>query len=269
MNKKVLIGFKSLTIAILFLSFVIYGCESNDNPVNQGTNNLKASNKVLVEFFTNTSCINCPPPGSYLDLVDSLKGVTINDTNVIIIRVHTSLYANDPFYDFNVPDNKARQDYYQAGLYNPICFLNGSNLPTYNSNKWTDSINVALAKKSTYAIADSNVYNSASRNGTLTLTIGQLSGVSVGDLKMHIAITEGHLYYTAPNGERWFENTLRKLVTPANGIDIQLSSGQLVNLIENYTLPEGIVEANSQIIIFLQSTSTAKIYAVDKKNILN
>ena len=35
-----------------FISFVIFGCESNDNPVNHGTNNLKATNKVLVELFT-------------------------------------------------------------------------------------------------------------------------------------------------------------------------------------------------------------------------
>ena len=145
--------------------------------------------------------------------------------------------------------------------------MNGSNLLAYNFNAWTDSLNLALSKKGTFAIADSNAYDTTSRNGTLTLTIGQLSGGIVGDLKMHIIITEGHLYYTAPNGERWFENTLRKLVTPAEGVSVSLSSGQSLNFIENYNLPVGINAKYSQIIVFLQSTSTAKVYAVDEKSL--
>lgn len=269
MNKKVFKIKKYFSLVAILLLMVIFGCESNDNPVNYKSQNLKASNKVLVELFTNTSCVNCPQPGGYLDLVDSLKGVTINDTNVVIIRVHTDLYPNDPFFNFNSVDNLVRENYYSAGLYNPIGFMNGANLLAYNFNSWTDSLNLALSKPGTFAIVDTNVYDTTSRNGTLNLTLGQLTGATVGDLKMHVMITEGHMYYIAPNGERWFENTLRKIVTPSDGIAISLSSGQSISLIQNYTLPQGINAKYSQIIVFLQSTSTAKVYAVDEKSLVN
>ena len=268
MNKKVFVSFKYFYLTVLSLSLIIFGCESNDNPLNHGTNNLKAANNVFVILFTNTSCINCPPPGGFLDRVDSLTGVTINDTNVVIVRVHSNLFANDPFYNYNKNDNDVMVNYYQGGDINPLGFMNGQYLPTYNQNVWTDSLNSALSKKSSFAIQDTNVFDTTSKTGIWNLTIGQLSGTAVGDLKMYVVITEGHLYYTATNGERWFENIFRGFVTPSTGIDISLSPGQSVNLIENYSIPAGVIAANSQIIVYLQSVSTAKVYAVDKKTIV-
>ena len=268
MTKKVFVSFKYFSLVMLLLSLLIYGCESNDNPLNHSSNNLKAANNVLVILFTNTSCINCPFPGGYLDLVDSLKGVTINDTNVVIIRVHSNLFANDPFYNFNKTDNDAMVNYYHGGDFNPLGFMNGQYLPNYNYNIWTDSLNNALSKKSSFAIQDTNVFDTTSKNGIWNLTIGQISGTAVSDLKMYIVITEGHLYYTATNGERWFENTFRSFVTPSTGIDISLSPGQSINLIENYSVPAGVIAANSQIIVYLQSVSSGQIYAVSERKIV-
>jgi thioredoxin-related protein len=52
-------NFKSpLVFLILSISVFLYSCESNDGMIVKGDPYAKATNKVLVELFTNTSCVS-------------------------------------------------------------------------------------------------------------------------------------------------------------------------------------------------------------------
>lgn len=255
-------------LSILMLSLAYFSCESNDGWLVQSSGNLKANSKVLVEFFTNTSCFPCVPANNYLDRIDSLKGVTSNDTNVIIIRYHTnSPGPNDPFYNFNIPDNTKRIQYYSV-VGTPVAYLCGKKLPGFQDFTWTNAINLQMYQSAVVTITLTNKYDSLSRNDTVIAQIKQISGSPVSDLVVHIVIAENKLFYNAANGEKIFENTFRQFATQPDGESISLNPGQTITFSKAYTLRNGINPVDSDIIIFVQGLSSKTVFGVEKKKIL-
>lgn len=247
-----------LPLVILGLSVFLYSCESNDAPVTYSSIT-GSSNKALVEIFTNTSCVPCVAANQYLD--------AITDTNVIIIRTHTTLYPNDPFYLYNATDNGARQTYYNAANANPQAFLFGSYMGIFNANNWTSQLNAKLNSSRNMGVTISKTYDTTTRAGNLNITINQTSGANVSDLVYHIALTENGLAYNAPNGEHVFEQVLRDLLTSPNGDALNISSGQSINLQKSFTLPAEITDRNASIIVFTQSVSTKEVFGVQSVKI--
>jgi hypothetical protein len=243
-----------LPLVVLGLSLFLYSCESNDAPVTYSSISAN-TNKVLVEMFTNTSCIPCVVANQYLDAV--------TNPNVIIIRAHTTLYPNDPFYLYNITDNDARQTYYNAANANPKAFLLGTYMGNYNANNWTNVLNAQLSASRNMGIVINRTYDSTTRAGNLNVAINQSAGATVGDLVFHIALTEDELLYNAPNGEDVFEQVLRDLLTGPNGDALNISSGQTVNLTKSFTIPAAINDRHANIIVFTQSTSTKEVFGVE------
>jgi len=254
----------TLTIIGLFLfSVMFYSCESNDNPVVQNASNKKSQSKVLFEFFTAVNCPNCPPPGHFLDLIDSLKGVSINDTNVVIIRYHSNYNGYDPYYLFNPTGSAARHNYY-GYLWNPAGSLMGTNLPNFDQSVWLNNINSALEKKNLVDIGMANTYDTLSKNGTVDLSLKLSSASTDNDLKLFILITENELAYAGTNGETVHQNTYRQMLTDNAGDALSLQPGVLQNVSKSYLLKNGIKTANSSIVVFVQSQSSKTVYGVEK-----
>ncbi|HEY5125288.1 MAG TPA: Omp28-related outer membrane protein [Ignavibacteria bacterium] len=264
-------NFKSpLVFLILSISVFLYSCESNDGMIVKGNPDAKATNKVLVELFTNTSCVPCVQANNFLNGVNNLSGVTNNDTNVIIMRVHTTLFAGDPYYNFNVPVNFARQQYYNAGLSNPRGFLMGTSMGSFNTSNWTNALNERLKTTNAFSINLSASYDSTEREAILNIQLNQLSGSSLPDFVMHAAVVENGLIMDppAPNGEVDFENTLRDLVTPTGGEPFNITPGQTISFVKSFTLKSGIKAFNTDIIIFVQSVSTKEVFGVVKQKLV-
>jgi hypothetical protein len=249
---------------VLIIAVVFYSCEFNNNPATSISGIVKR--KVLVELSTNVNCVNCPPSDDYLALIDTaIAGITSSDTSVITLRMHSSIFNGDPFYQFNIPINSARQNYYFV-YSNPWGILNGSRMPAFNSQTWTNSINLALAQDETQEISYTNSFDSVTRNGTINISISQVSGSPASDLKLHVAIVESKLYYGGgSNGEVWFNNVLRDLITGGAGQDISLPFSSSIN----YTLMNNINPANADIIIFTQSLSSKEVFVVRKLKLVN
>jgi len=254
----------TLTIIGLFLiSVMFYSCESNDNPITQNISNKKSQSKVLMEFFTAVNCPNCPPPGHFLDLIDSLKGVSINDTNIVIVRYHSNYNGYDPYYLFNPTGSAARHNYY-GYLWNPAGTLMGVNLPNYDQSVWLNNINTSLEKKNPVEVGVANTYDTASRNGTVNISLKQSSTGSDNDLKLFVLVTENELAYTGTNGEKVHQNTYRDMLTNIAGDAITLQPGVLMNVDKSYTLKTGINPQNSHIVVFIQSQNGKTVYGVER-----
>ena len=243
-----------LPLAVLGLSLFLYSCESNDAPVASSSIS-PSTNKVLVELFTNTSCIPCVAANQYLDAV--------TNPNVIIMRVHTTLYPNDPFYLYNTTDNGERQTYYNSANANPKGFLLGTFMGNYNANNWTNSLNAQLEATRKMGIVINRGYDTISRAGNLNVAISQNSGTTVSDVVVHIAITENGLIYNAPNGETHFEQVLRDLITAPGGDALNISPGQTLSFPKSFTIPPAINDRNASIIVFTQSISSKEIFGVE------
>jgi hypothetical protein len=252
---------------LICLPIFLYSCESNDNIVYQTTKDTTVVNKTLVELFTNTSCIPCVSANTFLDGIKHCTGITNNDTNVIIIRYHSTIFPNDPFYLFNPAPNFARQQYYNA-LTNPRGYMMGTYMGAFDAATWINSINQKLASTNLMDISFTINYDTASRNGSLAIQVKQSGGTTQTDLVIHIAVTESELYYNASNGETEFDNTLRDLITGTNGESITVTSGQTTNLNHNFSIMNGIDIPNTEIIIFVQNTSTKEIFGVNKHKLM-
>lgn len=246
------------------ITFLLISCENNlDSPVSPNPD-LKSNSKVLVELFSNVMCVACIQSANYCDDISFLKGITINDTNVIIINIHTSLFPGDPFYAFNPQMNRAREVYYSA-LFNPMGFLMGSIMTApFSQEQWTNQINQRLNKTNDITINLNNVIDTVSKSGTLFIQAAQLSGTTQSNLKLHTAITEGNLYYNSPNGKTLYHNILRQMITSSGGEDISVTPGQTLNIVKNYNIDNRIIPNNSRIIVFIQNDSTKEILGAEK-----
>lgn len=226
---------------------------------------INATNKILVELFTNTSCIPCVEANTYLDEVFSLQGVTSNDANVVIIRYHTTLFAGDPFYLYNTPDQNARMAYYpNSAVVNPRTFLQGVYLGAFSASAWTNKLNDKLAETRTYAIKLTNTYDSVSRSGNIDMKVKQISGPVINDLVYHVVLTENFIQYTAPNGETHFDNTFRDFITPATGQPFTVSPGETKSFSSNpYSVSTAINQNNADITVIIQATNTREVLATE------
>lgn len=227
---------------------------------------INPTSKVLVEIFTNTSCIPCVEANTYLDEIFRLQGVTSNDANVVILRYHTTLFAGDPFYLYNTTDNNARMSFYpNAAIVNPRTFLLGGYMGAFSQTSWTNKINEFLSDTRTYAVKLTNTYDSVTRSGSINIQIKQVSGKVYNDLVYHVAVAENEIMYNAPNGETHFDNTLRDLVTPTTGQTFTISPGQTKSFNQSYSISPDIDQSKTDIVVFVQrnNNTTREVMAAE------
>lgn len=257
-----------IPILILIISLSIFSCEDNLNSPVHINPDLKANSKVLVELFSNVMCVACVQSANYCDDITYLRGVTINDTNVIAINIHTSLFPGDPFYIFNSTMNGSREEYYNV-LFNPSGYLMGSIMTSpFSAEQWTNQINQKLIKTNHFSVMLVNSFDTTAGTGTLSISVGQVSGQTYSNLKLYAVITESDLYFNSPNGKTIYNNVLRQMLNGYDGEDIVISQGQPVNLVKEYSLDNRINFKNSHIIVFLQNNSSKEILGVEKEKIL-
>lgn len=228
---------------------------------------INATNKILIELFTNTSCIPCVEANTYLDEIYNLNGVTNNDANVVILRYHTTLFANDPFYLYNTTDNNARMTFYpNSAIVNPRTYLLGTFIGNFSSSAWTNKINEKLVDTRTYAIKLTNTYDTVTRSGNLNVKIKQISGAVFNDLVFQIAVSENEIHYNAPNGETVFDNTFRDFITPPAGQPFTISPGQTNSYDQSYNIDNAINQDRADLTVFVQrNNNTGKdVFAVEK-----
>ena len=251
-----------------FLIFSLYSCESNDGDLIKGNPYITTNNKALVELFTNTYCIPCVAANTYLDNIDSLKGITSNDTNVIIVRVHSTFNTNDPFHQFCQPLNLARETYYNV-IGNPKGYLMGNSLGSFNSSNWTAQMNTQMQQSNSIGIRLTNTYDSTANTGTLNIYLSQVSGSQLTDPVMHVLVVENGIMLNppAPNGEVYFDNTMRDCLSDKDGDPFSIIPGQALTFQKNYTIKTGVNPANTYFVVFVQGKSAKTVFGVNKINV--
>lgn len=256
-----------LIVFLILSSFAFLSC-NNNNPVT--TNDLlPGNNNKLIEMFTNTRCTVCPPANEYCTAVETGSGITTDDSSVIIIRYHTTLYPNDPFYDFNPADNLARQNVYNAGTANPKAYLDGTFMGAFNNAGWTTQINQSLISECSLSMAISKTYNSIARTGTVSLKISNHEVNTTDSLRLFVAITESPISYSAPNGENVFYDVLRYIKPSPDGQHITLEVNKNSFYEFGFSLDSIINENNVYIITFVQNKKTLQVYGVEKTKLIN
>jgi hypothetical protein len=178
---------------------------------------------------------------------------------VAVIRYHVWWPgASDPFWIADSAENRARVNYYTV-TYAPDGRTDGQSIGYGEC-----AVAQRLAISSPLTITLNGTYNSGNRQGTVSAhLVNTSSGTVTGTLQF--LITENGIPYTAPNGERIFNNVARKFLPNQNGQSISIPVSGTLDTSRAFTLGSSWVSDSCCIVVFVQGSSheiyqAAKLY---------
>src|SRR5690606_37270504 len=184
----------------------------------------QSSRTVLIEEATNASCGPCAAQNPYFNGL-----LSENTANVVSIKYQAPYPGYDPMNAHNPSDVSNRIAYYPEITGVPTAMIDGK-VPTYGSypgflNGYAGApgaysqamINHAVSIESPFELEFDYTLteNDITVNATATCT-----GASSGNLKFHVVVIEKEIIFeSAPesNGEKVFENVMKKMLPTANG----------------------------------------------------
>ncbi len=176
---------------------------------------------LLVETFTNASCLSCAVQNPGLQsLLSDYAG------RVVTLNYHVGWPAEDPFYGHSAADVNARVQFYRiTGI--PYGEMNG--LPLTGAhyqgapvNLKAEMIEKVLAMPSPMQIRLDHKLSVGGDSLLIKMNIRALETLT-GDLAVFVAVVENSVQYELPpgtNGEKSFSHVLKKMLPDPQGLPL-------------------------------------------------
>ncbi|MFI5145461.1 MAG: Omp28-related outer membrane protein [Ignavibacteria bacterium] len=252
-----------ILIPVAAVVFLI-SCESNDNPTNSVYIPQPVNKKVLLEYFSNSSCVPCiEMHRSFIEPIDAVSGVTINDTSIVFVSWQYK-YPNtqDSVYWANPVQNAYRAAYYQV-LGAPQGNLDGNYMGSYSTQEWASQVNTEFDSTRYLNILLANTYDSIARTGSISANVQTLVTPSTNDNVIHFILTENNVnYISASNGIKVLNDVMRLMITDTSGVPFTFGGTQTIT--KNYSVDHKFVDSNCHLVVFIQSYGSQKVYGVEK-----
>lgn len=216
-----------------------------------------AKQYTIFEHFTNTSCGPCATqnPIFQSNILDN------NDGTVHHISYHPWWPSNqDPMYVHNIDENTARTQYYGVGAV-PTMILRG--------NQWTGGpagVSSSLIQSDIKDGSPLRVKVIETINGSqydLSILLESVNTIPGGTYVLHTAIIESNKTYPSPpgnNGETYFPNIFRKLISGVGGDTVVLASmGNSITKNLSYTMDPAWDANKIYVIAFVQNLGTKEV----------
>jgi len=186
---------------------------------------------------------------------------------VAIIRYHTWWPGSgDPYYQFNIPENTTRINYYGVNSV-PRLKIDG-NITGGSSSYWSSQISDELTVPASLDIRISGEYSNANRTGSLNITVIATDVITYSNLRLRIAITESYLFWHAPNGSDWHHQTFRDMLPNTSGVSFTISNGDTLTFNQDFSLSDQLVKDNCDIVVFVQSDNGRRILQGARRSIV-
>ncbi|MGC9110984.1 MAG: Omp28-related outer membrane protein [candidate division WOR-3 bacterium] len=208
---------------------------------------------VVMEDFTATWCTYCPGAARG---AEELKFRAFD--SVVVIAYHSS--SSDPFYTATAA---SRASYYGITGYPTMKIDGGQSVvgglhygtmyPTYRQI-FDDRKTVSSPLDIELAVT----YDSASRNGSLTIIVRNTSTSAVSG-QLHTVLTESHIYYPW-QGMDSLQDVERTMLPNAAGEAVTIPAGDSIVRTRNFTLNPSWVAKNCDLVVFVQDNSTRWMY---------
>jgi hypothetical protein len=181
-----------------------------------------------------------------------------------IIRYHW-YYPNssDPWYQYNITDNMARNNYY-GNNYSPHAWADGNIDMGSSTGGWSNSINNESNVDAPLVMTLSGVFYRDSLSGYLNVHIFVESNPALNNLKLRVALTQSGIHQTAPNGQAYHHNTFRDMFPTTAGLGVTLPEGDTLDYSIHFTVPSPIVIDSSELVAFVQSDQNRHIVQAAK-----
>jgi hypothetical protein len=164
--------------------------------------------------------------------------------------------SSDPYYQYNIPENTGRINYYGAD-YTPHLWLDGDVDGQWLSGGWENLILDEADVPSPMVINLVVDHDEASSTGTIDAVISATEVIEHTNLKVHFAITESNLpphgYYTEP-----INHAMRDMIPTHTGTSLSISQGDVVTEQVSYDMTD-FVMGECQIIAFVQSDTDKRV----------
>ncbi len=219
---------------------------------------INARQNVLFEHFTNTSCGPCAAQNP----VFQQNILEKNDGSVHHIAYHPWWPgADDPFYQFNIPENTNRTQYYGVNAV-PKIFMRGNHWNGSPASVTWNQIHQDAADGSPVRIVVSETTNGNTRNVHIEIQSVN-TPPSSGNWILHCAVIERNVTTATPpgtNGETYFPNVFRKFIKGVGGTGVILpAKGQSKTYDFSYTLDPVWNPDEIAVVAFLQNTVNKEV----------
>jgi len=218
---------------------------------------------VLFEAYTNASCGPCALENPSLDAFVAARFDTI-----CAIKYHTSWPGpGDPMYQFNIPDNTTRTNYYSINAV-PTLQVDGviQQVSGYTElSNLLNPYNTRLGKGSPLGltVVDSRVAGDSIK-ADITLTI--YSPLTAGNYKMRVCANERTITYGSPpgsNGETIFRDVFRTFFPNSTGTTISTTPG-VYNFSFTYKRNAAWVDSMIYTTVFVQNDNNKEVLNASK-----
>ena len=164
--------------------------------------------------------------------------------------------SSDPFYRNNIQENTARINYYGFG-YTPGGFADGETCG-YTYSQWIYRIMAHYDIDAPLDISLAGTIDQASGEGSLHIRIAATDEISWNGLKLRIALVEDSLYFQAPNGTLWHNQTMRDLIPNATGIALEIAEGETVEMDQEFWIPDAYDTHFCRFVVWVQADQSAR-----------
>lgn len=216
-----------------------------------------SSRTVLVEEFTNTSCIPCAEASPIIDAIVASMG----REKVVAVKYHAWFPGpTDPFYLAETEDNRARAEYYYVtGI--PHLRIDGTTVsPSLDSPRIVSDIETRLEQSPPLSLTAG--YEIAGNQYTVTARVAALEEPVYSDHVIHFAVVESGIHIDPPpgtNGETDFEHVMRRMLPSASGESFNISQGDTLTFQRQFALDASWNANNIETVVFVQSRGTLEI----------
>ncbi len=219
---------------------------------------------ILLEEWTNASCNPCAGNNPTIDAF-----VVANFSTIVPVKYHTWWPGSgDPMYQYNIPENTDRTNYYGIGGV-PHVIMGGVTHPVYpytTTGSLQDGYDVQMSAGTPLeiSITDTRVTGDSIR---ADITLNLVAPLRAGDHYLRVMAVERWIHYASPpgsNGEKDFYDVFRKAFPDVTGTTIPLTPGTY-NYSFTYPLDMAVwVDSMIYSIAFVQEDATKIVWGSAK-----
>ncbi|GBD87719.1 PEGA domain protein [bacterium BMS3Abin03] len=216
---------------------------------------------VLLEDFSNTSCIPCLTSNK---IIESLVSDTYGHDKIVAIKFPTNFPGpGDPFYNANSADCDSRISYYNI-FSAPTTIIDGTERPiSTDSVSIKNSINQQLLITPKFSV---NVKDSIAGTAyfiTATLRVIDGSGLDFSNIVLHTVITETDIQFSSPpgaNGETQFFDVMRIMLPSDAGESLDGISANEDVVFQRQTNISPAWGGTLHTVVYVQNIATKEVY---------
>lgn len=219
---------------------------------------------VLLEGFSNVSCIGCPDMAATLHDVMGTAGYGLDRLLLIKYSVNWP-QPSDPHFVANPGDNNARLSVYQSQILGvPVLFADGVRAHDGTALPPDSGALRALVDRSSQADPGFGISVDAHLTVgavTATVTLAAVRSVVDPEARLHIALVESSIQYASPpgnQGETEFHWIMRDFTTAA-AAPLPLAAGAPAEFVVQLTRNDAWAAARLGIVAFVQNVQTRAV----------